>query len=297
MSGTCAARADPVNTNWNFCPSTAAAWLFFILFALTTCAHLVQGIWHRKSYCWVIVCSGALQTVNYVFRIISIKNPTSLVIDYHAVERGLNANLFIATKIAPVFTNGFVYMVMGRMIWNYIPDATIFRITAWRFSTYFVVLDIIALIIQVIGAASAANSKSPKSQVLTAIHVYMGGVAFQQFFILVFTIFAMRFHRTVLRLRRQGVPGAASALPLLYAIYAVLLLITIRIVFRLCEYSQGLTSTIPSHEVYQYCLDSLPMLIALLILNVFHPGRVMPGSKSDIPSRKVRKAEGRQIPL
>ncbi|TVY90551.1 Sphingoid long-chain base transporter, partial [Lachnellula willkommii] len=269
------ARADPVNTNWNFCPSTAAAWLFFILFALTTCAHLVQGIWHRKSYCWVIVCSGALQTVNYVFRIISIKNPTSLG-DYAA---------------------WFVLILARRMIWNYIPDATIFRITAWRFSTYFVVLDIIALIIQVIGAASAANSKSPKSQVLTAIHVYMGGVAFQQFFILVFTIFAMRFHRTVLRLRRQGVPGAASALPLLYAIYAVLLLITIRIIFRLCEYSQGLTSTIPSHEVYQYCLDSLPMLIALLILNVFHPGRVMPGSKSDIPSRKVRKAEGRQIPL
>ncbi|TVY51629.1 Sphingoid long-chain base transporter RSB1 [Lachnellula cervina] len=300
-----AARADLLNTRWNFCPSTAAAWLFCILFALTTCAHLVQGIWHRKSYCWVIVCSGALQTVNYVFRIISIKNPTSLG-DY------------AAWFIAPVFTNGFVYMVMGgfaspsassilkeallicglgRMVWNYVPDATIYRVTAWRFSTYFVVLDIIALIIQVIGAASAANSKSPKSHVLTAIHVYMGGVAFQQFFILVFAIFALRFHRTVLHQRRQGVPGAASALPLLYAIYAVLLLITIRIVFRLCEYSQGLDSSIPSHEVYQYCLDSLPMLVALLILNVFHPGRVMPGAKSDIPSRKVRKAEGHQIPL
>ena len=63
-----------------------------------------------------------------------------------------------------------------------------------------------------------------------------------------------------------------------------------RIVFRICEYSSGLHSTIPNHEAYQYCLDSLPMLLALVALNVVHPGRIMPGKKSDIPSRKERKA-------
>jgi hypothetical protein len=64
----------------------------------------------------------------------------------------------------------------------------------------------------------------------------------------------------------------------------------LRIIFRLAEYSQGLTSNIPNHEVYQYCLDTLPMLIALIILNVVHPGRVMPGKECDIPGRKQRKA-------
>ncbi len=62
-----------------------------------------------------------------------------------------------------------------------------------------------------------------------------------------------------------------------------------RIVFRLCEYAEGLTSNIPNHEAYQYCLDSLPMLLALVLLNVVHPGRIMPGKESDIPSRKSRK--------
>lgn len=75
----------------------------------------------------------------------------------------------------------------------------------------------------------------------------MGGVAFQQFFILVFAIFALRFHRTVLHQRRQGVPGAASALPLLYAIYAVLLLITVRsldpLVFYTYQHGQTQTGT------------------------------------------------------
>lgn len=62
-----------------------------------------------------------------------------------------------------------------------------------------------------------------------------------------------------------------------------------RIIFRLCEYSQGMESTIPNHEAYQYCLDTLPMLLALVLLNAVHPGRLMPGKDSDMPSRKQRK--------
>jgi len=65
-----------------------------------------------------------------------------------------------------------------------------------------------------------------------------------------------------------------------------------RIIFRLVEYSQGFKSGIPVHEVYQYCLDSAPMLVALVILNVFHPGRVMRGPNNELPSRKERKVEG-----
>jgi RTA1 like protein len=65
-----------------------------------------------------------------------------------------------------------------------------------------------------------------------------------------------------------------------------------RIIFRLCEYAQGFQSNIPTHEAYQYCLDSVPMLFALVILNILHPGRIMPGEESNLPSRKERKLEG-----
>jgi hypothetical protein len=72
------ARADPVHTEWTFCPSTPAAILFTMLFALTTCTHLAQAIFYKKIYCWVIVCSGFIQTLNFIFRIVSIQNPNSL---------------------------------------------------------------------------------------------------------------------------------------------------------------------------------------------------------------------------
>ncbi len=65
--------------------------------------------------------------------------------------------------------------------------------------------------------------------------------------------------------------------------------IQLRIFFRIVEYAQGLDSPIPNHEVYQYTLDSLPMLVALVLFNIFHPGRIMPGKVSNIPSRKERK--------
>ncbi|KAH8797620.1 RTA1 like protein-domain-containing protein [Xylogone sp. PMI_703] len=272
MPGICAARADLVHTQWEFCPSIPAAIIFFVLFALTTAAHLSQAIFYKKTYCWVIVGSGLLQTVNCLIRVISIT--------------------FVLILIAPLFTNAFIYMVMGRMVWNYIPDAKIYRITAWSFSTCFVILDIIALIIQIAGASSGAGNNAPDQRINDGIHIYMGSVAFQQFFILVFVFFAIRFYRIVLQQVRQGAKGASDALPLLYTVSAVLTLISLRIGFRLAEYAHGFRSSIPTHEAYQNTLDSVPMLCSLVILNAFHPGRIMPGKESDLPSRTERKLAG-----
>jgi len=57
-----------------------------------------------------------------------------------------------------------------------------------------------------------------------------------------------------------------------------------------------LTSSIPNQEAYQYCLDSLPMLVAIVLFHFVHPGRVMPGKESDMPGfserRRLRKAYG-----
>ena len=46
------------------------------------------------------------------------------------------------------------------------------------------------------------------------------------------------------------------------------------------------------HEEYAYALDCFPMMVALLILAVFHPGRYLRGPDSEFPrlSRKEKKA-------
>ncbi|KAI1629071.1 RTA1 like protein-domain-containing protein [Exophiala viscosa] len=282
MAPTCNALTDP-NTLWNFCPSLGAAYALTVFFGLAFLAHVTQGIYHRKWYTWVI-CMGALwQTIAYIFRILSIEQPGNL---------GNYAAWFVLILVAPLWTNAFVYIVVGRMVWNFVPTAKILGLTAWRFGTCFVVLDIIAFITQVYGAASAEQESNSVSQTLQGLHIYMAGVGIQQLFILIFVFFATQLHRVLLRGVGLDKQARKCALTLLYTVYAVLALITMRIIFRLCEYSNGLNSTIPNHEAYQYCLDSLPMLLAFILLNVVHPGRIMSGKECDIPSRKERKKTG-----
>jgi hypothetical protein len=59
----------------------------------------------------------------------------------------------------------------------------------------------------------------------------------------------------------------------------------VRIVFRFVEFSGGVSASNPilSNEAYQLGLDALPMLIALLIMNAVHPGKVLKGPESSFP--------------
>lgn len=139
----------------------------------------------------------------------------------------------------------------------------------------------------------------------------MGGIGLQQLFIFVFLWMAIMFHRGLSSVNKNS--KTKEVLLLLNVLYAVLFLITVinhshtphlqfsiltrsiqgRIIFRLLEYYNGLDSAIPNHEAYQYCLDSLPMFVALVLFNICHPGRIMPGKESDFPSRKARKTMGK----
>ena len=150
--------------------------------------------------------------------------------------------------------------------------------------------------------------RTPELTTSADLHIYMAGVGMQQLFILLFLLYAMAFHRQITREQTLDTATRSKALTMLYSLYVCLALITVRcfavssarlnanndirkmrIIFRICEYSKGLQSTLPNHEAYQYCLDSLPMLGALVVLNIIHPGRLMPGSNGNIPSRKARK--------
>lgn len=120
----------------------------------------------------------------------------------------------------------------------------------------------------------------------------MGGIGFQQLCIFLFLGLAARLH---IHLRQQPPSEERStAFRLLYVEYAVVGLITGRIIFRLIEYSSGITSSLPLHEAYQYVFDSTLMFIALVLFNILHPGRLMPGKESNMPSWRTRRALKKQ---
>lgn len=51
-------------------------------------------------------------------------------------------------------------------------------------------------------------------------------------------------------------------------------------------------STLPTHEAPLYVLEALPMFIACVIMNIWHPGRYLVGPESEFPrlSRAEKKA-------
>ncbi|EME84418.1 uncharacterized protein MYCFIDRAFT_195472 [Pseudocercospora fijiensis CIRAD86] len=109
---------------------------------------------------------------------------------------------------------------------------------------------------QATGAGIASGQKETKT-IMLGLHIYMGDIAFQQICISVCLAMVIQFRLQVPRQAQSQ--QRARALALVYVQYAVMLLITTRIVFRLIEYSAG---TVPNHEAYQYVFDSVPMMIA-----------------------------------
>lgn len=65
-------------------------------------------------------------------------------------------------------------------------------------------------------------------------------------------------------------------------------------IFRLVEFGGGASESNPilTNEAYQLGLDGFPMFIALLILNIVHPGLVLKGPESSYPRGLRRKAKG-----
>lgn len=128
--------------------------------------------------------------------------------------------------------NAFLYMTLGRMLYFYQPGRKIFHISARRFGTVFVCLDIFAFIVQVAGALMSSAQDSGNI-VMTGLHIYMGGIGLQEFFILCFTALAVQLHRGMLQMERRGEQAhklSSGAIPwrwLFYAIYFALVMITV----------------------------------------------------------------------
>lgn len=208
----CKAITTP-HTMWSFCPSLAPSILFIVLFVLTLVAHIGQAVYYRKPYCWIIIMSALWQTLTYIFRTLSIQNPASY---------GNYAAWFVLILVAPLWTNAFAYTLFGRMVWAYTATHKLWRIKAWQFGFIFVLLDIVAFVVQVVGAVQATGSNTTDQQVLNGLHIYMGGVGLQLGFILIFCIYALRFFFET----RQS-PDARQALTLLYAQFLALAMIVV----------------------------------------------------------------------
>lgn len=118
-------------------------------------------------------------------------------------------------------------MIFGRMVYFYLPDQKLY-IHATKFSKYFVWLDVIAFIVQLVGGMIVSGGSQVKASTLQmGIHVYMGGIGLQQAFIFLFLTLVITFHGKILVLKAQGHYVEKGWFRMLCTLYASLALITV----------------------------------------------------------------------
>jgi len=123
-------------------------------------------------------------------------------------------------------------MLLGRMIYFYLPSRSIFGIRATSLTKIFVLLDITAFIVQGVGGTMASSGPhESQSAINRGLHIYMGGIGFQQLAILVFSSMAVQLHVQLAQLERDGALAEAGKergwRRLLYALYVSLTCITV----------------------------------------------------------------------
>ncbi|KAH8817363.1 RTA1 like protein-domain-containing protein [Xylogone sp. PMI_703] len=265
----CLPFGDP-NTKWNlYCPSVAAAVIFSILFGLTMGMHIYQAVKFVKTFCWVCIMGAAWEFLAYVTRYFSIEHPTNN--SWYEIST-------LLVLLAPLWINAFEYMLLGRMIHFFLPSKQILGIEARKVGRYFVFGDIGSFITQLFGGVMIIKSKSS-----AGFRIYTAGCVLQAVVVIIFIGLVVVFDKQV----SQGFnrSGAREAKRMVIIMYLSTFVIMIRIIFRIIEFSAGvnssLTANIEGHEFYIYVFDALPLFVALVLLNVVHPGTVLVGPDSE----------------
>jgi len=279
---------EACNAQWAYSPSFSAAIAFSVLFGILTVAQTALAIIYRKGFCWVMIMATAWELTGFVTRALAAHNQQSVGLSFAS-------NIFFL--LAPLWINAFAYMAAGRLIWTFHPERKIWKVKAISIGKYFVWLDILSFLIQGTGG-SMLNPGNSASAMKLGKNIYMTGVGIQQLFIILFLALIVKFHMDLIKLEKTGqqLRSQGKWKWLTYALYVVLALISIRIIFRLIEFSAGadVSNPLPYHEIYALVLDAFPMVTAITILTVLHPGMVLKGPESEFPSRKERKLEAKQ---
>ena len=184
---------------------------------------------------------------------------------------------------APVFISASMYVCLSRLItWTTVSGfdlasaGGVARAIKPKWILWgFVSCDVVATIIQVAGAALIGASESNGKDPTVPNNILLAGLAFQTF---AFTIFLglLGLFRWALQQDKSFNTSVRGKDSFVAALAAASLLIYLRTMFRLAETSQGVLGYLSTHEVFFGVLEFAPVVVAVWILAVWHPGRWLP---------------------
>jgi len=264
---------------YRYVPSFALCILAIILFTLAAILHLFEAIRYRTHYLLPLAFACALETLGYIFRTLSSGKDPYNVIDF-VVQ-------YFCIVTAPVFMSASIYVYLSRLItWakQHGFESGDTAKSGWRRCFFnpkwilwgFVTCDVISTIIQVAGAATVGSHESKHESATIPNNILLAGLAFQTFAFTIFLVLLAAFRWSL-----AGVEDMQDMVeeknPFFAALAAASVLVYLRTIFRLAETSQGVFGYLSSHEGFFGGLEFAPVVVAVAVLAVWHPGRCIPG--------------------
>jgi hypothetical protein len=253
-------------SEYGYQPSLGIGIAGLTLFTLSTVAHAYQMYTSRMWWLIVLVLGGITEIIGYAARIYSWSDDSNL--DAFLAQT-------VTLIIAPSFFSAALYVVFGLII--HIVGQQYSVIPPKWYTIIFVICDLISLIVQAVGGGQAAVAARTNSDTTGGTHIMVAGICFQMLTMTVYVVLVIIY---ISRLTKEKVQLSRNMKIFLTGMGIVTLMIFIRCIYRTVELLAGWTGYIITHEVYFACLDGLPMIIALVAFNIFHPGRYIKNEES-----------------
>lgn len=213
----------------------------------------------------------SVEFVGYLTRSLAIKNFEDK--DVFIVQT-------VMILVAPAVMAASCYQSFGRIVLWVVPprfqSTRYLWVPARRITPIFVGGDVFSFFVQVIGgtmiagANKASNAKLGKNIILAGLGIQLATFGF-------FAVISLRLS-IVLRtqLRDVSLPKERNWQLFLTIINVANLLILIRTLLRLIEYTLGTSNYLLDHEWFFYAFDSAAMLVVVVLFILFHPGHYLP---------------------
>ncbi|EGN94128.1 hypothetical protein SERLA73DRAFT_188718 [Serpula lacrymans var. lacrymans S7.3] len=278
----------PLREPYHYVPTEYVCAIFVVLYSISTLVHLFQCI--RARLWWLLptaVFAGVAEILGWSARLWSSKNPHILI----PYEIQLTATILAPT---PLVAANFIILgkIIGRLGSRYS------RLSPKLYTFVFCSFDVICLIVQAVGGASAATAVGKQQSPNNGGNIMLGGIVAQMISITVYVACAGEFFlryfsdsplRRVFPVDSPNNAGGNVIDPNMKLMIMALIFETtcifIRSVYRTIELANGFTGRIISTQVYFNVLDGAMITLAIFTLNIAHPAVLLKNPR--VPNKTI----------
>lgn len=261
---------------------------FSALYALSGMVHIGEMANTRHWWLFTLVFGCFAEAVGNGIRIYSHFEPR--MIDPYIAQQ-------VILVVTPVFFAAIHYTILGRIIELFGQDFTLRYLKPSAIIPAFVGADLLSLGIQGAGSGLAAvaevNGRDTKpGGTIVVVGLCVQLAAYLCFQLLIFTFFWRCSKKPIMN---KNLFWTQRFRRFLFAFLLSSVLVLGRSIFRTIEMITGWIGPVSTVEWYYYAFDAAPVCAAVILLNVFHPGFVMPSNHRDAVKRgRVRRGEDTQ---